>query len=250
MQLPSEVSKSKKSFFRKLHWRSKSSCEYSADQTKQISSSQLPSVLCDCILYLKEFGLTTTGLFRVPGEASKVKFLQEAYHTNKTGVLQTGEYSVHDVAGLLKLSIRQLEIPLVPFHVYKKILREFRKVGEQGWFHRRRGSTGSPGAENLANSVCEVALKNLSDEQIRGLSMILNLLFVVSSLSAVNKMTTQALAIVFAPTLMSVPDDVAPQVVLRDMPIAIAATKILIENASALPTPDMLEILENSSVVA
>ncbi|GBG33435.1 Rho GTPase activating protein, putative [Hondaea fermentalgiana] len=253
----------------------------------------MPPVICECVLYLKAHGLQTQGIFRIPGENSRVKALAEAYARGQKGLLEENpSVSVHDVATLLKTSIRNLPEPLVPFHVYKKFLRAMRKFEDGGFkpsghsafgasangpghannlatkrtsfFARHlRSDTGSsitsvgglsnvttegsfassqtlvddPQVARRARVICEVAL-TLPLRQCQCLSMVLNLLYIVSELAAENKMTTQALAVVFAPTLMHTPDNVPPETVLRDMPIAIAATKVLIENAEALPHPD------------
>uniref|UniRef100_A0A3Q3XGV3 Rho-GAP domain-containing protein n=1 Tax=Mola mola TaxID=94237 RepID=A0A3Q3XGV3_MOLML len=50
------------------------------------------------------------GLFRLPGRASLVKELYDAFY-------------VHTVASLLKLYLRQLPEPLVPYSRYKEFLR-------------------------------------------------------------------------------------------------------------------------------
>lgn len=239
----------------------------------------LPPVLCECILYIKANGLQMPGIFRIPGENNRVKALIAAYEKGQEGILENcPDLTVHDVATLLKSSIRNMPEPLVPFPVYKKFLRAIRRFEEgannksmiPSFFTRhRRSDTGnssvasiestddstSPSQQALADEilaarrarvVCDVAL-TLPPRQCQCLSMVLNLLYIISELSNVNKMTTQALAVVFAPTLMHTPDNVPPETVLRDMPIAIAATKILIENAEALPHPDPILMQRISS---
>mmetsp|Transcript_31996 Transcript_31996/g.51007 ORF Transcript_31996/g.51007 Transcript_31996/m.51007 type:complete len:265 (+) Transcript_31996:1152-1946(+) len=213
----------------------------------------LPRALIESITYIKANGLQTIGIFRVPGDAQKVDMLQAAYDNGQVNVLHKHDCSVHDVATLLKKSIRNMEEPLLPFAAYKKFLkvaRKYERPTKTPFLRHKRSESNinatdrcessekDPAsvymASKRARQVCDITL-TLPPPQCRTLSMILNLLYMISLLSEDNRMTAQALAVVFAPTLMQTPDNISPQTVLREMPIAIAATKILIENASALP---------------
>ena len=107
----------------------------------------VPLVVEQCVTFIRERGLHEVGLFRQPGQTSLVRELQEAFDSGerpsfdrysrstfyavlfsdsiffKTDVcFGCSNTDVHTVASLLKLYLRQLPEPLVPYSHYPGFL--------------------------------------------------------------------------------------------------------------------------------
>lgn len=64
------------------------------------------------------------GIFRLPGQASRIHALRDLYDSGSQEDFSTSE-DVHTVASLFKLYLRELPQPVVPFllyHSYKQAL--------------------------------------------------------------------------------------------------------------------------------
>lgn len=57
------------------------------------------------------------GIFRLPGQASRIQALKELYDSGSQEDFSNTE-DVHTVASLLKLYLRELPQPMVPFVFY------------------------------------------------------------------------------------------------------------------------------------
>ena len=57
------------------------------------------------------------GIFRLPGQASRIHVLKELYDSGSQEDFSVSE-DVHTVASLLKLYLRELPQPVVPFLLY------------------------------------------------------------------------------------------------------------------------------------
>lgn len=112
----------------------------------------VPLVVEQCVTFIRDHGLHEAGLFRLPGRASLVRELQEAFDCGERPSfggwdaaplgscdLQglTGSRcacrstDVHTVASLLKLYLRRLPEPLVPFGRYQDFLLCARRLASQ-----------------------------------------------------------------------------------------------------------------------
>lgn len=70
--------------------------------------------LIQCILA----GLQEVGIFRLPGQASRIQAMKEVYDSGSQEDFSSME-DVHTVASLLKLYLRELPEPVVPFLFYE-----------------------------------------------------------------------------------------------------------------------------------
>lgn len=106
----------------------------------------IPLVVEQCVNFIREQGLHEVGLFRQPGEASQVRELQQAFDAGERPSFDRYSHclfclysflimlkhwlhsfvcsstDVHTVASLLKLYLRQLPEPLVPYSRYQDFL--------------------------------------------------------------------------------------------------------------------------------
>lgn len=62
-------------------------------------------------------GLHEVGIFRLPGQASRIQALKDLYDSGSQEDFASTE-DVHTVASLLKLYLRELPQPVVPFVLY------------------------------------------------------------------------------------------------------------------------------------
>ncbi|XP_058271241.1 rho GTPase-activating protein 24 isoform X2 [Hemibagrus wyckioides] len=144
-----------------------------------------PLVVEQCVDFIREQGLMEVGLFRQPGQATLVKELQEAFDAGEKPSFDSTD--VHTVASLLKLYLRELPEPLVPFSRYQEFLICGKKISS----HREQGLL------ELRNLLHELPVANF-----KLLKYICQFLNEVQSFSSTNKMSIQNLATVFGPNIL------------------------------------------------
>ncbi|XP_051537329.1 rho GTPase-activating protein 22-like isoform X2 [Myxocyprinus asiaticus] len=145
-----------------------------------------PLVVEQCVDFIREHGLTEVGLFRQPGQATLVKELQEAFDAGEKPTFDSIT-DVQTVASLLKLYLRELPEPLVPFSRYE----EFLVCG------KRIPSDREQGLQELRILLHELPVANFNL-----LKYICQFLNDVQSYSNINKMSIQNLATVFGPNIL------------------------------------------------
>uniref|UniRef100_A0A671LRA9 Rho GTPase-activating protein 22-like n=1 Tax=Sinocyclocheilus anshuiensis TaxID=1608454 RepID=A0A671LRA9_9TELE len=145
-----------------------------------------PLLVEQCVDFIREQGLDEEGLFRMPGQANLVKELQEAFDCGDKPQFDSNT-DVHTVASLLKLYLRELPEPVVPFCKYEDFLacaQLLAKDEEEGIQELGKLVTTLPAANyNLLKYICKFL-----DE--------------VQSHSNENKMGVQNLATVFGPNIL------------------------------------------------
>ncbi|PWA24385.1 hypothetical protein CCH79_00011947 [Gambusia affinis] len=146
----------------------------------------VPLVVEQCVTFIRERGLHEVGLFRQPGRTSLVKELQEAFDSGERPSFDS-RTDVHTVASLLKLYLRQLPEPLVPYSHYQ----DFLLCGQKLFSDR------TVGLEELKNLLHELPVANFNL-----LNFICQFLNEVQSCSSSNKMNVQNLATVFGPNIL------------------------------------------------
>ncbi|XP_059386349.1 rho GTPase-activating protein 22 isoform X2 [Carassius carassius] len=145
-----------------------------------------PLLVEQCVDFIREQGLDEEGLFRMPGQANLVKELQEAFDCGDKPQFDSNT-DVHTVASLLKLYLRELPEPVVPFCKYEDFLtcaQILARDEEEGIQELGKLVTTLPAANyNLLKYICKFL-----DE--------------VQSHSNENKMGVQNLATVFGPNIL------------------------------------------------
>lgn len=116
---------------------------------KKFGPRLAPLLVEQCVDFIRERGLDEEGLFRMPGQANLVKELQEAFDCGDkplfdrwTECLWDSNFKslppiitvsffclcsfsntdIHTVASLLKLYLRELPEPVIPFYQYEDFL--------------------------------------------------------------------------------------------------------------------------------
>ncbi|TSL04388.1 Rho GTPase-activating protein 24 [Bagarius yarrelli] len=145
-----------------------------------------PLVVEQCVDFIREHGLMEVGLFRQSGQATLVKELQEAFDAGEKPSFDSST-DVHTVASLLKLYLRELPEPLVPFSRYQEFLICGKKIP----------ADREQGLLELRNLLHELPVANF-----KLLKYICQFLNEVQSFSTTNKMSIQNLATVFGPNIL------------------------------------------------
>ncbi|KAJ3608137.1 hypothetical protein NHX12_025187 [Muraenolepis orangiensis] len=143
---------------------------------KKFGPRLAPLLVEQCVDFLRDRGLDEEGLFRMPGQANLVKELQEAFDCGDKPLFDSNT-DTHTVASLLKLYLRELPEPVVPFAKYDDFL--------------------SCGVQELENQVSSLPLPNFNL-----LKYICKFLDEVQSHCHENKMSVQNLATVFGPNIL------------------------------------------------
>ncbi|XP_011895591.1 PREDICTED: rho GTPase-activating protein 24 isoform X2 [Cercocebus atys] len=190
---------------------------------KRYGNRLAPMLVEQCVDFIRQRGLKEEGLFRLPGQANLVKELQDAfdcgekpsfdriqqqfgtkwfgmfhpttcagysYRMRKRSNLRKTEASntdVHTVASLLKLYLRELPEPVIPYAKYEDFLSCAKLLSKEE----------EAGVKELAKQV-----KSLPVVNYNLLKYICRFLDEVQSYSGVNKMSVQNLATVFGPNIL------------------------------------------------
>uniref|UniRef100_A0A3B3Z758 Rho GTPase-activating protein 24 n=1 Tax=Periophthalmus magnuspinnatus TaxID=409849 RepID=A0A3B3Z758_9GOBI len=176
---------------------------------RRFGNKLAPMLVEQCVDFIRQRGLQEEGLFRLPGQANLVKDLQEAFDCGEKPSFDCNT-DVHTVASLLKLYLRELPEPVIPFHNYNEFLSCAKVLSkdEDGGMKELRKLVDSlpPVNYNLLKYICRFL-----DE--------------VQSYSGVNKMSVQNLATVFGPNILR------PKV---EDPVAIMEGTVLVQQLMAV----------------
>uniref|UniRef100_I3JT29 Rho GTPase activating protein 22 n=1 Tax=Oreochromis niloticus TaxID=8128 RepID=I3JT29_ORENI len=146
----------------------------------------VPVLVEQCVCFIRENGLKEEGLFRAPGQTNHVRELQDAFDRGEKPVFDSST-DVHTVASLLKLYIRELPEPIIPFSKYTQFLSCAQLLTKD----KEMGIT------ELGKQV-----KSLPQVNYNLLEYICKFLDEVQSHSNENKMSVQNLATVFGPNIL------------------------------------------------
>ncbi|NXG50903.1 HMHA1 protein, partial [Psilopogon haemacephalus] len=174
------------------------------------SSDGIPFIIRKCISEIETRALKTKGIYRVNGVKTRVEKLCQAFENGKE-LVELSQASPHDISNVLKLYLRQLPEPILPFRMYNELMG-LAKESLQGGEPKGRSAKGGPeladrGADtdkvvlNLVLRLKEL-LKELPRENRATLQYLLQHLRRIVEVEQDNKMTPGNLGIVFGPTLM------------------------------------------------
>ncbi|NXQ79416.1 HMHA1 protein, partial [Nyctibius grandis] len=185
---------------------------FGQDFTKasQSSADGIPFIVRKCVSEIEKRALKTKGIYRVNGVKTRVEKLCQAFENGKE-LVELSQASPHDISNVLKLYLRQLPEPLMPFRLYNALMG-LAKESLQGGEAKGRGGKGGPelvdkGADTdpvVANLVLRLKelLQELPWENMATLRYLLQHLRRIVEVEQDNKMTSSNLGIVFGPTLM------------------------------------------------
>ncbi|KAJ8011723.1 hypothetical protein DPEC_G00061200 [Dallia pectoralis] len=167
----------------------------------------IPLVIRKCITEIDSRALTMKGIYRVNGVKTRVEKLCQALENGKE-LVELSQASPHDISNILKLYLRQLPDPIIPFSLYPSLMG-LAKVSLVSASPRPDGSVLTDmGAEtpaeilNLVHKLREIMLTELPQANVAILRYITQHLRRVCECQQENKMSASNLGIVFGPTLM------------------------------------------------
>eukprot|EP00049_Salpingoeca_infusionum_P015322 m.296406 g.296406 ORF g.296406 m.296406 type:complete len:1878 (+) comp15856_c0_seq7:340-5973(+) len=174
---------------------------------------ELPTFLRQVMRLIEQRGLLFEGLYRVSGATSRVTMLKELAFTSGIEGVQDAE--VTELTSLLKLLVKEMTPPVVPFDSYEAFM-----------------SCSTITVEADRNKAILDVLRTLPLKNFRLLEAIIAHLRAICAQQAENRMTSENLALVFGPTLMRSPNGLDADLV--DSGRQITVTRSLIE----LPAQD------------
>ncbi|XP_066491974.1 rho GTPase-activating protein 45 isoform X2 [Tiliqua scincoides] len=175
----------------------------------QASSDGIPFIIKKCICEIEKRALKTKGIYRVNGVKTRVEKLCQAFENGKE-LVELSQASPHDISNVLKLYLRQLPEPIMPFHMYNALMglaKESLQGGSEGKSGKDVAELVDKGAETDKVVVTLVMklkteLEKLPRENLATLKYIIQHLRRIVEVEQDNKMTSGNLGIVFGPTLM------------------------------------------------
>ncbi|XP_062269127.1 rho GTPase-activating protein 24 isoform X1 [Platichthys flesus] len=201
---------------------------------RRFGTKLAPMLVEQCADFIRQWGLQEEGLFRMPGQANLVKELQDAFDCGEKPSFDC-DTDVHTVASLLKLYLRELPEPVVPFQKYEDFLASCKLLGKD---------------DEMGMNELRRLLESLPQVNFNLLKYICRFLDEVQSYSGVNKMSVQNLATVFGPNILrpKIEDPVAIMegtvLVQQLMAILIGRQDVLFPHSEDSPTA--LELVNNN----
>ncbi|XP_042184855.1 rho GTPase-activating protein 45 isoform X5 [Oncorhynchus tshawytscha] len=173
----------------------------------------VPLVIRKCITEIESRALRMKGIYRVNGVKTRVEKLCQAFENGKE-LVELSQAFPHDISNMLKLYLRQLPEPILPFHLYQSLMglakESLRSASPSPDGGEVAGAAvlADLGAETplevltLVHSLRELMLTELPQANTATLRYIAQHLRRVCECEQENKMSPSNLGIVFGPTLM------------------------------------------------
>ncbi|XP_057687744.1 rho GTPase-activating protein 25 isoform X1 [Corythoichthys intestinalis] len=153
---------------------------------QRFGPQMVPILVQKCVEYIREHGLNEEGIFRLPGQDNAVKQFRDAFDAGERPSFPS-DTDVHTVASLLKLYLRELPEPVVPWSQYQDFL-DCTNMLDSG---------NKEGREKLEKQIALLPRMNYNL-----LSYVCRFLFEVQLNSNINKMNVENLATVMGINLL------------------------------------------------
>ncbi|CAH2292985.1 minor histocompatibility HA-1 isoform X1 [Pelobates cultripes] len=169
------------------------------------SPDHIPFLVRKCVSEIEGRALTMKGIYRVNGVKTRVEKLCQAFENGKE-LVELSQASPHDLSNVLKLYLRQLPEPLMPFRMYNGLMGLAKESlrgndGGKGPKLEDKGPDTEPEVLALVMRLKEL-LQDLPTENRTTLQYLMQHLCRVSEQEHLNKMSPSNLGIVFGPALM------------------------------------------------
>ncbi|XP_026057844.1 unconventional myosin-IXAb isoform X3 [Carassius auratus] len=194
----------------------------------------IPLVVEKLINYIEMHGLYTEGIYRKSGSTNKIRELKQGLDTDANSV-NLDDYNIHVIASVLKQWLRDLPNPLMTFELYEEFLR----------------AMGLQDKREVVQGVYSV-IDQLSRTHLSTLERLIFHLVRISFQEETNRMSANALAIVFAPCILRCPDTTDPLQSVRDISKTTACVELIIceqmrKYKARLKDINTLEFAENKA---
>ncbi|NXM02567.1 MYO9B protein, partial [Tyrannus savana] len=173
--------------------------------------NSVPVVMEKLLEYVEMHGLYTEGIYRKSGSANRMKELKQLLQTDPNSV-KLENYPIHTITGILKQWLRELPDPLMTSAQYNDFLRAVELPEKQ-------------------EQLCAIysVLEQLPQANHNTLERLIFHLVKVALIEDVNRMSPNALAIVFAPCLLRCPDTSDPLTSMKDVSKTTMCVEMLIK---------------------
>ncbi|XP_065714096.1 unconventional myosin-IXb isoform X3 [Patagioenas fasciata] len=173
--------------------------------------NSVPVVLEKLLEYVEMHGLYTEGIYRKSGSANRMKELKQLLQADPSSV-KLENYPIHTITGILKQWLRELPDPLMTSAQYNDFLRAVELPEKQ-------------------EQLCAIysVLEQLPQANHNTLERLIFHLVKVALIEDVNRMSPNALAIVFAPCLLRCPDTSDPLTSMKDVSKTTMCIEMLIK---------------------
>ncbi|XP_068599602.1 rho GTPase-activating protein 45 [Brachionichthys hirsutus] len=190
-------------------------------QVASCASDGIPFIITKCISEIERRALKMKGIYRVNGVKTRVEKLCQAFENGKE-LVELSQCSPHDISNVLKLYLRQLPEPIIPFRLYNSLMglakeslqseaetpegeaaepNRVHPVMGKGQELADLGPDTDPEVLTLVDKLKEL-LNDLPKANIATLRYIMRHLRRIAELEEDNKMSPSNLGIVFGPSLM------------------------------------------------
>ncbi|NXC76175.1 MYO9B protein, partial [Anhinga anhinga] len=173
--------------------------------------NSVPIVMEKLLEYVEMHGLYTEGIYRKSGSANRMKELKQLLQADPNSV-KLENYPIHTITGILKQWLRELPDPLMTSAQYHDFLRAVELPEKQ-------------------EQLCAIysVLEQLPQANHNTLERLIFHLVKVALIEDVNRMSPNALAIVFAPCLLRCPDTSDPLTSMKDVSKTTMCVEMLIK---------------------
>ncbi|XP_042561479.1 unconventional myosin-IXAa-like [Clupea harengus] len=194
----------------------------------------VPLVVEKLINYIEMHGLYTEGIYRKSGSTNKIKELKLGLDTDVNST-NLDDYNIHVIASVFKQWLRDLPSPLMTFELYEEFLRA---MGLKDKKETIRGVYG--------------VIDQLSRTHLNTLERLIFHLVRIVLQEDTNRMSANALAIVFAPCILRCPDTIDPLQSVQDISKTTACVELIIgeqmnKYKARLKDINSLEFAENKA---
>ncbi|XP_028304974.1 unconventional myosin-IXa-like isoform X2 [Gouania willdenowi] len=212
-----------------------SSRQYGVELSRLTSEERtVPQLVEKLINYIEMHGLYTEGIYRKSGSTNKIKELRQGLDTD-VSIVNLDEYNIHVIASVLKQWLRDLPSPLMTFELYEEFLR----------------AMGETDKREVIRGVYSV-IDQLSRTHLSTLERLIFHLVRIALQEETNRMSANALAIVFAPCILRCPDTIDPLQSVQDISKTTACVELIINEQmnkykARLKDISSLEFAENKA---
>ncbi|XP_078541143.1 unconventional myosin-IXa isoform X2 [Lissotriton helveticus] len=188
-----------------------SSRQFAVELSRLTSEDRAVPLLAEKLInYIEMHGLYTEGIYRKSGSTNKIKELRQGLDTDIDNV-NLDDYNIHVIASVFKQWLRDLPNPLMTFELYEEFLRAM------GLQERR---------ETLRGVYC--VIDQLSRTHLNTLERLIFHLVRIVQEEETNRMSANALAIVFAPCILRCPDTTDPLQSVKDISKTTACIELIV----------------------
>ncbi|XP_068129710.1 unconventional myosin-IXa [Hyperolius riggenbachi] len=194
----------------------------------------VPVLLEKLINYIEMHGLYTEGIYRKPGANNKIRELRQNLDTDIDSV-NLDDYNIHVIASVFKQWLRELPNPLMTFELYEEFIRSM-GLGER---------------KETVRGVYSI-IDQLSRTYLSTLERLIFHLVRIAQQEETNRMSANALAIVFAPCILRCPDTTDPLQSVQDISKTTACVELIVmeqmnKYKARLKDINSLEFAENKA---